>query len=128
MANTLNGSEIKIWLIFLIVAGNLSTADPWGPFLLDGPVEVLNPMSRSQHWDGTISISREEKHLEIFMMSHDAVNPEGAFILFMPLAINCIIALDPGCVLILEKVILNTKLGLDIWGVQIVRYFSSTNL
>ena len=128
MANTLYGSKIKIWFVFLIVASNLSITYPWGPLLLDGPVEVLNPMSSSEHWDGTISISREEEHLEVGMVFHDTINPEGALVLLMPLVINSIIALNPRSILIWVEVVLNTKLVLNILLVQIVTYFSSTDL
>ena len=128
MADTLDGCKIKIWLVFLIVAGDLSIANPWGPLLLNRPVKVLNPVSSSEHWYSTISVSREEEHLEIRVVLHDAVNPEGAFILLMPLGVNVIIALNPSRVTVHEEVVLDAELVLHVLLVQIIAYFSSSNL
>jgi len=128
VADTFDRCKIKIWLVFLIVAGDLSIANPWGPLLLNRPVKVLNPVSSSEHWYSTISVSREEEHLEFRVVLHDAVNPEGAFILLMPLGVNVIITLNPSRVTVHEEVVLNAELVLHVLLVQIITYFSSANL
>ena len=66
MANTLDGSECEVTSSMLDISSYLVlNIIPRSPFLLNFPSKLLDPLPGSNGRDGSISVSREEEHLDV---------------------------------------------------------------
>ena len=77
--------KIEVASVVLDESLHLALVDPGSPWLLDFPIKFLDPLAGSQSWHSTISIAREEKHLNVILVVEDAVDPEGCLVLNVPL-------------------------------------------
>jgi len=107
VTDTPDSGEIETALVGLNEALDFLPLNPSDPWVDNGPIELLDPLDGAKCWNCTIGVSREEKHLNVILPLHDAVNPERAFVLLVPIRVHSIVACHPCRIIAKIKSIIN---------------------
>ena len=121
VSNTSYGGEIETTFVLFDEALNFTSLDPGNPWFGHVPAELLDPLDGAECGHCTVGVAREVEHLDVWLVSHYAVDPEGTLVLLVPVLVYLVVALHPGGVLVVVEVWVDVEDVLDGLVVEVVR-------